>query len=287
VRFGANHGEFAAPLVIDVALQPLDGSPAIEAWTAAGAVHSGQAGRVRYAHDDERLFAVVDVDEVEFGGVRSAATAVYNEIQRFQQSSGFHHLLRMWNYLDAINEGPGDLERYREFCVGRAHGMAQFAADRFPAATAIGRQTPTGSLQVFWLASRSEGAAVENPRQVSAYRYPRVHGPVSPSFARATIDAGGAVLISGTASIVGHASQHPGDPLAQLDETIRNLDAVAAHARMQSEHERRVLKVYVREASHAEAIERRLREAYGQGEIMILAADICRRELLLEIEGVR
>jgi chorismate lyase/3-hydroxybenzoate synthase len=287
VRFGADRGDFAAPLVIDVALQPLDGSPAIEAWTAAGAVQCAQSGLVRYAHDDERLFAVIEVDEAEFGGVRSAAAAVYNEMQRFQQTSGFRHLLRVWNYLDAINEGPGDLERYREFCVGRAHGMAAFAADRFPAATAIGRQTPTGSLQIFWLASRSVGAPVENPRQVSAYRYPRVHGPVSPSFARATIDAGGAVLISGTASIVGHVSQHPGDPLAQLDETIRNLDALTAHARMQSALERQALKVYVREASHAEAIERRLREIYAHGEIIVLAADICRRELLLEIEGVR
>jgi chorismate lyase/3-hydroxybenzoate synthase len=287
VRFGAHCPDFTAPLVIDVALEPLGGSPAIETWTAVGHVQSGQLGRVRFAHDAERLFAVIEVDEAEFGGVRSAAAAVYNEMQRFQQASDFRCLLRMWNYLDAINDGPGDLERYREFCVGRAHGMAAFAAERFPAATAIGRQRPTGSLQVFWLASRSEGAPVENPRQVSAYRYPRVHGPVSPSFARATVEPGGVVLISGTASIVGHASQHPDDPLAQLEETIRNLDALAAHARTESGRERPLLKVYLRDPAHAEAIARRLREVYGHAEIMLLAADICRRELLLEIEGVR
>ena len=287
LRFGRTCAQFAAPLVIDVALHPINGSPAVEAWMASGPVHSGQSGLVRYAHDDERLFAVIEVDEADLGGVRSAAAVVYNEMQRFQQASGFRHLLRMWNFLDAINQGAGDLERYREFCVGRAHGMMAFAAERYPAASAIGRQTPTGSLQVFWLASRNEGAPVENPRQISAYRYPRVHGPVSPSFARATIDAGGAVLISGTASIVGHASQHPGDPLAQLDETIRNLDALAAHACTQSANERQVLKVYVREPAHADAFERRLRAVYRQGEILMLAADICRRELLVEIEGVR
>jgi chorismate lyase / 3-hydroxybenzoate synthase len=287
VRFGSRAALCNAPLTIDVALQPLNGSPAIEAWLAVGPVHRGQSGRVLYAHDDERLFALIEVNEAELGGVRAAAASVYSEMQRFQQGCEFRHLLRMWNYLDDINDGPGDLERYREFCVGRAQGMAAYAAERFPAATAIGRQTQTGSLQVFWLASRSEGAPVENPRQLSAYRYPRVHGPVSPSFARATIDAGGSVLISGTASIVGHASQHPDDPLAQLEETIRNLDALAAHARAKPAHERQLLKVYVREAAHAGAIERRLRATSAEGDLMILAADVCRRELLLEIEGLR
>ena len=277
VRFGSTRALCDAPLAIDVALEPLAGSPAVEAWLAAGPVHSGRSGRVRYAHDDERLFAALEVDEADLGGARTAAASVYSEMQRFQQACDFRYLLRMWNYLDAINDGPGDLERYREFCVGRAQGMAAYTAERFPAATAIGRQRPTGSLQVFWLASRTEGAPVENPRQVSAYRYPRVHGPVSPSFARATVDAAGSVLISGTASIVGHVSQHPGDPLAQLEETIRNLDALAAHAHTLPSQERQALKVYVRDPAHAAAIEQRLRAIYPRGELMMLAADICRR----------
>ena len=32
-------------------------------------------------------------------------------------------MLRLWNYLDAINLGDGDDERYRRFCDGRARGM--------------------------------------------------------------------------------------------------------------------------------------------------------------------
>ena len=46
----------------------------------------------------------------------------------------------MWNYLDAINEGDGDAERYRQFCVGRARGLGRPNGKRLPAATAIGRQ---------------------------------------------------------------------------------------------------------------------------------------------------
>jgi chorismate lyase/3-hydroxybenzoate synthase len=161
----------------------------------------------------------------------------------------------------------------------------------FPAATAIGHQHATGRLQVFWLAARIEGTAVENPRQVSAYRYPRVHGPVSPSFARATLAGDGALLISGTASIVGHSSVHDNDIVAQLDETVRNLSALQSLALPQAPTMRTLLKAYVRHAADAETVARRLRtilppELVAQ-EVIYLAADICRRELLLEIEGIQ
>ena len=57
----------------------------------------------------------------------------------------------------------------------------------YPSATAIGRHHSDHLLQVFWLAGTAPGQALENPRQVSAYQYPRVHGPVSPTFARALV----------------------------------------------------------------------------------------------------
>ena len=49
------------------------------------------------------------------------------------------------------------------------------------------------------------GTPVENPRQVSAYRYPREYGPQSPTFARALLPPSPRVplLLSGTASIDG------------------------------------------------------------------------------------
>src|SRR3546814_17247700 len=74
---------------------------------------------------------------------------------------------------------------------------------------------------------------VENPGQVSAYRYPRQYGQQQPSFARAMLPPPGSampLLLSGTASVVGHATAHVGELLAQLDETFNNFDAlVGAH----------------------------------------------------------
>jgi len=51
-------------------------------------------------------------------------------------------------------------------------------------------------------ASRAEPTALENPRQTSAYRYPRRYGPRSPAFARATLlpDRDGATLVEHVAA---------------------------------------------------------------------------------------
>jgi chorismate lyase/3-hydroxybenzoate synthase len=278
VRFDSSAAVPADSLTIDVRLAKLRG-PAIELWRATGAVRRGRSGIVRHASDDHCLFGVAETDEREHGGIAAAAEFVYREIHGFQNRSGFPHFLRMWNYFDSINAGDGDDERYRQFVIGRARGLDGAAHAQYPAATAIGQQQTTHRLQVYWLAGRQPGEPIENPRQVSAYRYPRVHGPVSPGFARATLAADGTLLISGTASIVGHESRHPGDAREQLEEIVRNLAALPGRAL-------RLLKVYVREPALLEMVAERLREGCPGSEVVFLAGDICRRELLVEIEAV-
>jgi chorismate lyase/3-hydroxybenzoate synthase len=277
-----------APLSIDVRLQRL-GGPAAEVWYANGPVRAGRDGIVRYVHDDELLIAVVEEDERAYGGIRATAETLYTAIRKFQEQCGFPQLLRMWNYLDSINEGDGDAERYRQFCVGRALGLGRINGKHLPAASAIGRQQTTHQVQVFWVAARVAGTAIENPRQVSAYHYPRAHGPMSPSFSRAMVAPDRTVLVSGTASIVGHVSQHDGDAQAQLAETLRNLAAVTAHAGVRRDAARRqdLLKVYVRDPMLVPMIAERLQEAYPAATPIFLAGDVCRRELLLEIEWIQ
>jgi chorismate lyase/3-hydroxybenzoate synthase len=300
IRFGSQSEDAAgaAGLTIDVGLEPLHSSPGTAAWAelwfATGPVHTGQWSdgaaaapcTVRYAHDEHYMFAVIELDEREHGGILLTAEHAYSAIRAFQQQSRFPHLLRMWNYMDAINEGSGDLERYRQFCVGRGRGLGE-VSEAYPSATAIGRHRPDHVVQVFWLAGIVPGQALENPRQVSAYHYPRVHGPVSPTFARALVAPDQTLLISGTASIVGHMSQHHDDAMAQLEETVRNLGSFAPHvSRHRSAASKDLLKVYIRDPALTPHVAERLRQFYPDSDIMFVAADICRRELLLEIEAV-
>lgn len=286
------------PRYLRVPLQPHGDSVGVfEAWRANGPVEHGRDGALRWATDGQLLFGAIEVDEDDAaGGIESAAAHAYARLVASTRGSDMPHLLRVWNYLDAITLGDGDAERYRAFCVGRARGLGSFDAQTLPAATAIGRCDDARTIQVYWLAARAPGTPVENPRQVSAYRYPRQYGPQPPSFARAMLPpAGGAMplMLSGTASVVGHASQHEGLLLAQLDETFANFDALLAAARA---HDPALpaafgagtrLKVYVRDREDlqpvAEALDRRFGDAVPR---LLLHAAICRRELAVEIDGV-
>jgi len=325
-------------LEIDVGLLPLQQPAPTELWFSRGPVRSGRAGSVRYACDDHFMFAVIEEPESAHSGICAASEAVYAALRRFQERSPFPHLLRIWNYLDGINEGTGDMERYRQFCVGRARGLSleetSAAAGEngaslrhYPAATGIGHQRRTHHVQVFWLAARHPGIAIENPRQVSAYRYPRIHGPVSPHFSRATLAADGTLLVSGTASIVGHASRHHDDALAQTEEILRNLTELRAQANAwaneradepakesaneagvgsvhaaadpdapvragpepeyASRSSQDLMKVYLRDPALLTPVATHLRRSWPGHQILFLAGDICRRELLLEIEGIQ
>ncbi len=289
------------PRLIRVGLDPLGSEDTVELWRADGPVTTGSAGAVRFAADDTHLAGRLDLDEHDHGGLAPAAEWAYATILRFQARSRHPHLLRMWNYFDAINDGEGDQERYKQFCMGRAAGFAAAArhrgaspapGDRFPAATAIGRRDGSRILQIYWLAARAPGTALENPRQVSAYRYPREYGPASPTFSRAMLVPPGLLLVSGTASIVGHASRHPGSLPDQLDETLANLTSVIERAAAiepalpRRSTPRTRLKIYLRDRASAETVAARLaeRRLTPVTQCLMLEADICRAELLLEID---
>jgi chorismate lyase/3-hydroxybenzoate synthase len=88
-------------------------------------------------------------------------------------------------------------------------------------------------LQIYFLAGAHPPTHLGNPRQVNAYEYPTIYGPRSPSFARATLcrsDSATHLFISGTASVVGHQSQHVGSADLQALETVTNLRALVEHA---------------------------------------------------------
>ena len=301
--FGDGAPRLDDPRYLRVPLQPYGPAP-LEVWHAQAPVRSGREGEIAWSCDGQLLFGVIEVDEPaghtgdgDNSGILLAADHAYRQLTRFVGGSEYPHLLRIWNYLDAITLGEGDAERYRQFCVGRARGLGNFDTTSLPAATAIGRCDDARTVQVYWLAARVPGAPVENPRQVSAYRYPRQYGPQPPSFARAMLPPPGGtmpLLLSGTAAVVGHASCHAADELlAQLDETFANFDALLAAAREREpalpEHfgAGTRLKVYVRDRADLPVVERALEARFSDRVPRILLhAAICRRELAVEIDGV-
>jgi chorismate lyase/3-hydroxybenzoate synthase len=272
----------------------LGGTSRVEFWRTQRAPRRDESPGLSLAWTEDVLFGALVVEDTPTGAMRAAERgyrAMTDACARF----GFPHLLRVWNWMGAINDGEGDRERYRQFCVGRARVIPSEPATGYAAATAIGIAGAASSLHLHFLAARRPGVPVENPRQVSAWEYPREYGPVAPGFSRAMLldwCQPPLLLISGTASVVGHASAHD-DTLAQLDETLANIEALVARAAQRVGGgdtvlgARSLLRVYLRDAADAAAVSARLLQRLGaQVPFMLLHGDICRRELKVEIEAV-
>ncbi|HEX2061854.1 MAG TPA: Rid family hydrolase [Thermoanaerobaculia bacterium] len=248
-----------------VPLRVLGGEHPFESWTAG----------------EDLLFGSVAIDVAE--PLEEVARATYASLIAGVRAEGFPYFVRMWNYVGGINDEDEGRERYTLFCAGRHDAFVDAGYHHdvdLPSASAVGM--PGRGLVTYFLAAREPGVQIENPRQVAAYHYPAQYGPKSPSFSRATM-WNGTVFVSGTSSVVGHESVHRGDVDAQLEETLRNIEAVLAQAG-------RTLadvisaKTYIRRADDYARIAERLRGMFPRN--LYLESDICRADLLLEIECV-
>jgi len=276
------------PRHLQVPLPPLGAISPHECWSVDAAVVAGSSGELRWAAGGGWRMTAIEIEEADTPDIRAASRNAYERLIEHIRTSPECHLQRVWNYLGAINAGEGDAERYRLFCSGRAHGLAAHAVTQYPAATAIGHHGPRGLLQVYALSAVQPGLAMENPRQVSAWKYPREYGPTAPSFARAMRLPNGALAISGTAAVIGHASHHREDVTAQAGETFANLGLLLERARMPAFDADSPLKVYVRHPQDAPAVRAALARHLGSAvPCVLLHGDICRRELLVEIDGWR
>lgn len=280
------------------------GDAVVESWSLQEAPDDvpiqAQLGCVRHVSDGRWLHARACVDDRrEPGGLAAATERAYRDLFAVLERHPQVQVHKVWNYLADIN-GAGDdgqrSERYRLFNAGRQAAFVAAGRSAFegaPAACALG--TDEGCLAVELLAGPGPVIAIENPRQVSAYRYPSQYGPRSPSFSRAAVgDDGHWLFVSGTASIVGHASVHDGDVLAQTHETLRNLDAVfAASAKdggWRGSREALAYTVYLRDAQDLPAVRTVFEtwigaESLAAREALYLRADVCRAELRVEIEA--
>ena len=277
----------------DIPLQRLAG-PQWDHWQGAAPVNTGEHDGVRWADDGHTVFlrlAIADSDWTQ--NPARATESAYRRLDAARLACGAPHYWRIWNYLGGILDGTGDAERYRQFTLGRhrAWAAAGQLTMTLPAATAIGCAQ---GLHLIAMAGRLPAEAIENPRQVSAWRYPREYGIEPPSFARASLvraGEGGLLLVSGTASIVGHESRHVGDVVAQFAEARRNIEAVIAAAAqtaalLRSAFVARNFKLYWSDAAEAARHAALGAALAAEAPAQVLLGAVCRRELAVEIEAL-
>lgn len=209
------------------------------------------------------------------------------------------HPVRFWNFLPSIhrNMGAGG-DCYMVFNEGRFaafdtryRGRGGFDQN-VATASAVGHASH--DLVIHCLASERPGRHLGNPRQVPPHHYSARYGPLPPCFARATVAAirsdEALLLVGGTASIRGEESQHIGDLPRQVDETLQNLSSLIQSAAGDAApplSRFRQLRVYHPRPADANWLTRRLRSEFPNvARLELLRADLCRSELLVEIEGV-
>jgi chorismate lyase/3-hydroxybenzoate synthase len=282
----ADTGPFLA-----VTMDGLADSPCCEAWVGPDPVEWQEADGIVFAISGDTLFGAFDPNFPAGQSMEAVAYDIYARLFALADRTGYRHVVRVFNYLSGITDDDGGEERYRRFNTGRHNAFQAFgrALEAAPAACAVGMRT--GAPAVAFLACSEPGQPIENPRQVSAYRYPPDYGPRSPSFSRAMLagNPGARVLhISGTASIVGHESLHPGDVTAQTHEALRNIAALLAQcggltfaAVRQSLH----LKTYIKRRRDVAAIRDVMTPLAPASQIMFVEGEICRPSLLVEIEA--
>lgn len=288
IRYCGGDPEPSIAHFVTVDIPPLDTPPLDEVWRIPGAqIERETIGDSQIARTPSLLAGYVSINQTPGNSLNETSLMMYERIFELIGESGYPHLLRVWNSIPRINEEEDGLERYRSFCIGRAAGFANCAMPLSapPAASAVGS---VGSrVQAVFIAAKNPGRHIENPRQISAYNYPPEYGPKSPLFSRATLQAWAeteTLFVSGTASVIGHATAHHNDTGRQLEETLRNMEILAETASF-STSDLETLKIYLRNPSDLSMVRERLQPAYGAVPAIYLHADICRANLLIEIEA--
>lgn len=256
------------------------------------------------------LASIVIPDAAELDALRLQHRTIdaYKLLQRALRESAAPFPLRFWNFIPDIHANLAEnIDRYMSFNAGRFAAYCDWfggpeAFDQ-QVATATGIGHAAAELVIHVLGGGEPGLHLHNPRQRRPYRYSRRYGPFPPCFARATVvrtaeRGDGLVLVGGTASVLDEVSVHVNDLRGQVDETMHNLCRLLETASRAARVQRaprdaagllrsfRSLRVYFArpedEAWVRTAIARRMPHLT---DIEFYSADICRADLLVEIEG--
>jgi enamine deaminase RidA (YjgF/YER057c/UK114 family) len=251
---------------------------------------------------------------VETGGVYERSLSGFREMERMLAGQGVRmdQIIRTWLYLGDIVGPEGDTQRYKELNrartdffrgieFGRGRLAAGFRGRMFPASTGIG--TSNHSLVMSCIAvdappGKLRLMPLENPNQTAACDYGSEYGVESPKFCRALAvasDACATIFVSGTASITDSQTRWVGDVEKQTHQTLDNIEALISDANFLQHgwpgfgaglSDLAHIRVYLKYPEDFEKARAVCEQRLGFVPAVYAVADVCRDDLLVEIEGV-
>ena len=318
----ADNSEYRQNLAtIDKVAEEIFGKqPPLTSYIAQKTSHGGVTVEATYIagndatiehHRNYRLITINSCTELMTGGIVprfeggstfEQSKDIFEGIEKMLKSNGFKpsDIYRQWNYIPGITVLSDGSQNYQEFNDARSifYGSDTWASG-YPAATGIGASA--GGVVVEICAIKGEQCAnlpIDNPLQIAAHNYSQqvLDGKVieslsertTPKFERARL-LGNTVLISGTAAIKGERSNYSNDAVEQAAETMEIMDRLTSKENIPVENngsQYDLLRVYVKREQDIPAVKEYMQCHYPAAQKHYLVADVCRPELLIEIEGV-
>lgn len=269
-----------------------------EIWNTCELVTYRKVGNCNIGESKHFCLRAVTVNDT-VGDHKKNAESAYNQIMKNLNLKKYR-IIRFWNYVSEINARGNSQERYKEFCVGREKAFSQIlynSQETYPAATGIGIKGNNICISLLAVNDETMYCGIENPRQTPAYAYPKKYGNSSPKFSRGAyinIDEQKVWFVSGTASIIGSDTIYVDDVVKQTETTIENIEILLSSENLKKhiddnpdiQNDLRCLKVYIRSWDDVPIIKTLCEKKFDKEKIIYMQNDICRKNLLVEIEGV-
>jgi len=213
------------------------------------------------------------------------------------------HLFRQWNYIGQIFNYFNDKQNYQEFNEVRAnfYDRSEFQYG-YPAATGIGMNLPGVIIEACFLLSQNhEQVGVSNPLQQAAHQYSQKvligknEQRNAPRFERAKLISNhqsSEVYVSGTAAILGEDSLSELSTEEQTRQTLQIIENLIQKQNLQNynpaigdQYFYKNVRVYLKEGYFNQQIKEMVEKQFAHQQPIYLTADICRDNLLVEIEA--
>lgn len=289
------------PLTCKIVIEAFYYDPAVWKMTS---ISEGENNAALFDNGTSR-FLIGMVQSNQHASCQVNSENTFADLEKLLDQAGMKmkNIIRQWNYLEDILGFDGDEQRYQEFNNVRSKYYANaFLETGYPAATGIGMNR--GGVIIEFIAVDSNeviSQPVDNPGQISAHKYSEkvLVGQecvikTTPKFERARYlqnQDKKLILISGTASIIGEKTMGVDDPVLQTEVTIENIKRLYSGEVLKAISENGLqpkyghARVYVKYRKDFAAIKRTFKKHYGNLPVVYIIADICRNDLLVEIEG--
>lgn len=256
------------------------------------------------------------VPETTATGVYDRSLSAFGKMRQMIESVGmrFEQVIRTWLYLGDIVGAEGNTQRYKELNRARTDFFRDIRFSPvptpssfdpklsiYPASTGIGANSRDVVMSCIALATERDdiiGTPLENPLQTSAFDYSVKYGPKSPKFARAMALSCGpfvTIFISGTASITRSETRFVGDVAGQTRQTLDNIEALISEDNLRAHGmpglgstlgRLALVRVYIKHQEDYAKARAVCEERLGELPTIYAVADVCRPDLLVEIEGI-